>query len=973
MAFVAGEAGIGKSYLVTALVAAARTTGLIVATGGCPIRSEGELPLAAPIEAWRSLHRSLVLPLGDEVAAAVGDLDVRMSGGASGSASDDSTFGQVRLLDSWATALGAIGDPGRPMLLVFEDVHWADPGTRDLISYLARTCRDAHVMVIVTYRSDDLGIDDPLRSLLAELVRLPWTERIELPRLSPDDVASIAADHLGHALEASELASLARRSGGVPYYVEELLDRGDSGGPPPTTIREHLLWRVSAVSGEVRTIVGLVAAVGRPCRPRLIAIASGLPPMIAAAAMEDALRRRLLARITHGDEPLITTHHELLRETIEYEILRSGGFEFHRLIAEALSAEPLLGGSTELEQSTLLADQAVRAGLRSLAADASVRAARAAETLFAFEEAASRYATALDLRESDDQADGIDLRRRLAEAAFLAGNPATAVAALEPVVDLLLETGDLAEAAMSLGRLGRFKAADGDARAALADLDRALVILRSADRSDLSGRVYLAQARILIDQGRSSDAEAAAGQALHSADQADDPADACTALELLGVVAARRGALDTAAEFMGRATARRRASSPAVQPRPSRIGDILLEYADRAMILDRTGHSAEAAELLATGAARAEALGAGASWGAYLAIDAARQAAEQGRFGDALATIATIPEASARKGGVLLDVVTARIAAAQGRFNDAQAALARLDVAAGASQEPGVDRAIVTAEVAVWRGQPEAALTIATNATRRLVDDDDRQLLAELLVVGLRAAGDLAELARFRRRPAELEAVLELATPLEAAARAAPATPAGTRNESLIALARAEAGRLHEADPRSWDEAVSALEQSEDRYRAAYARWRRAESNLAGPDPDRRRARADLVDANAVGVQIGADPLVREIEDLARRARLSLEPSTAPPETVEVARDQPGPGKPDDAMGLSARELEVLALIVDGRTNRQIAETLFITEKTAAHHVSNVLGKLDVSTRGEAGAMARRLRLVPETAPEPRL
>ena len=170
--------------------------------------------------------------------------------------------------------------------------------------------------------------------------------------------------------------------------------------------------------------------------------------------------------------------------------------------------------------------------------------------------------------------------------------------------------------------------------------------------------------------------------------------------------------------------------------------------------------------------------------------------------------------------------------------------------------------------------------------------------------------------------------------------------------------------------PPSWNEAVSALEASGDRYRAAYARWRRAEANLAGVNPDRAAARTDLAAAHEVGVEIGADPLVREIEDLARRARLSLEPSAAPVERSNEGREEPAPPRPDDSMGLSVRELEVLALIVDGRTNRQIAEMLFITEKTAAHHVSNVLGKMDVSTRGEAGAMARRLRLVPEPEPE---
>ena len=158
-------------------------------------------------------------------------------------------------------------------------------------------------------------------------------------------------------------------------------------------------------------------------------------------------------------------------------------------------------------------------------------------------------------------------------------------------------------------------------------------------------------------------------------------------------------------------------------------------------------------------------------------------------------------------------------------------------------------------------------------------------------------------------------------------------------------------------DPASWRAVAEAWEAFERPYFSAYAHWREAEAALSAGD---RTAAADALRLAAEGAELlGARPLRDAIEALARRARISL---SAPPDGA------PEPAVDEDPFGLTPREREVLALVADGRTNRQIAERLFISETTAGVHVSNIIGKLGVTTRGEAAAIAFRLRLVPAEA-----
>ena len=180
---------------------------------------------------------------------------------------------------------------------------------------------------------------------------------------------------------------------------------------------------------------------------------------------------------------------------------------------------------------------------------------------------------------------------------------------------------------------------------------------------------------------------------------------------------------------------------------------------------------------------------------------------------------------------------------------------------------------------------------------------------------------------------------------------------------SAALTGEAELGRLRGPnEAQRWADAAAAWQRTGFPLPAAYCQWRRAEAVLAGGGS--REQAADLfVAAGSLAAELGALPLVAAIEQSARRARLP---------SVGGARDEPAARGGDGDFGITARELEVLELLARGWTNKQIAEALFISEKTARVHVSHLLSKLGVPTRGAAVDVAHRHGLLdrpPLTAP----
>jgi DNA-binding CsgD family transcriptional regulator len=374
--------------------------------------------------------------------------------------------------------------------------------------------------------------------------------------------------------------------------------------------------------------------------------------------------------------------------------------------------------------------------------------------------------------------------------------------------------------------------------------------------------------------------------------------------------------------------------------------------------LRKGGRLAEAVEVGLEGAREAQRAGLQLYEG-FCRLNAAESAFELGRWelvddlvGDVLAD---------EVAGVTLIFahhMSAAVAIARGEFDAADHHLAGERGGAGphATPELAVYESELEVELALWRGQPEAGAHAADEGLRR-IEGREPQLWALIALLGVRAQADRAELARARRDEAAAGAACERARDLREGARE---RREARRDDPIATTIEAECARaLGRADPSLWKLAADAWEARPCPYRAAYARWRQAEAALQS-DRDRPQATTALAAAHATATSLGAVPLRDEIVRLARRARIAL-----PADEPDGAQDEAAsPAAGAEELGLTPREREVLERLALGETNRQIAEALFISARTAGVHVSRILSKLGASNRSEAAAIAHRLGLV---------
>jgi DNA-binding CsgD family transcriptional regulator/tetratricopeptide (TPR) repeat protein len=268
---------------------------------------------------------------------------------------------------------------------------------------------------------------------------------------------------------------------------------------------------------------------------------------------------------------------------------------------------------------------------------------------------------------------------------------------------------------------------------------------------------------------------------------------------------------------------------------------------------------------------------------------------------------------------------------------------------------------IAAAEAALWRSEPDAALATVQAGLDELKRAEWSRFRLRLFRVGMRAAADMAEIERARRNGEGERSAIVVGTALrdrmqrvldDIVAREGQASAGETSAE--VATLEAEQARLERRPSTElWRTAGQRWLATADPYLQAYCRWREAEALLG--DGERGQAAVALTEARRVAADLGAGPLLAGVEALAIRSRLDL--TVAAPPAPPVAAPDANP------FGLTRRERDVLPLLVRGRTNRQIADELFISENTAGVHVSNILGKLGASTRTEAAGIAARLGL----------
>jgi DNA-binding CsgD family transcriptional regulator/tetratricopeptide (TPR) repeat protein len=958
-----GEAGVGKTRLADQLASMARGQGLRVLGGGCvPLGEEG-LPFAPVIEALRGLADQLdpaeLAAVAGPASAELGRLlpDLAWGGEAAAEPAVASRAGQGRLFELLLGVVQRLAT-GAPLLWVVEDLHWADRSTRDLLAYLATYLRSGRVLLVGSFRSDELDRRHPLRRLLAELARNRRVQRLELARFSRAEVAEQLAGLLGADPPTRLLDDIHTRSQGNPFFAEELLLAGTGEDPGVLTpsLQEVLLARVVRLSGGTQQLLRVAAAAGPGVTQPLLAAVTGMDDQQLLDGLHEAVDQQLLLPEPGRDGYLF--RHALLAEAVYSELLAGERVGLHAALAAALEAG-LEAGDAPATRAARLAHHWLAAGDQPRALAASLRAAAAAEQVYAFAEAQLQLERVLALwGRAPDAAeragtDRVGLLSRCAEAAYAAGDPAHAAQLVRQAIALVDQTRQPQRAGLLHERLARCLQMLGDP-AALDAQQQAVRLVRSgpsAERARVLGS--LAQ-YLLVMASRFAEARGTAEEAVAIAAKVGARAEEASARTTLG------GALI----YLGNPDAALVELAAAVRLAPE-AGDVILLL--RAILyhsdaLLAAGRLEEAATVALDGIQQAHRLGLARAYGPLLACNATEALVALGRWDQAEQVSREVLEtAPSDVGRAYLPLVRAALELGRGDLDAAQArlqAVQRLLPAPIAAAQRAGPLFGGLAELALWRGDLEQARELVTEAVP-LVQANPRYA-APVYALGLRVEADLAELARARHpgQPAPDDATAAGLLERLAQADQGPAAAGLPELAAWHALGLAERTRqAGPADPAGWAAAAAAWERLGQPYRAAYAGYRQAEALLAAGDRD--TAAQVLGRAAAITGRLGARPLDSEIRALARRARLDL----APPADAAAAAPAAGAPTPVEQLGLTPREVEVLALVAAGRSNRQIAEALFISPKTAAVHVSNILAKLGVAGRVEAAAIAHRLGL----------
>ena len=925
---------------------------------------------------------------------------------------------QARLLEGILGVLGRLGER-QPVMLVLEDLHHADAGTRAFATFLAQVQRHHRVCFVASFQPDELTRSHPLTADIVAMTdaRRP-AERLRIEPLGRGELADLIEGIEGERPTGSALVLFAERSNGIPLVAEELIAarRELSGAALTGRFEDLVIARLALRSPECRRVLRLLAPAGRPLTPSELADV--------AAAYELTAEQRLPPRSSslprRGEGPIDADITAGLAEGVDNGIVVTGetGVDFrHELVGRAVVAD-LLPGQRHRHHLALAAGlvahpaAAARHWHEAYATDEAHEAAVAAagraeavhapgDALVALELALSSIspngrdpATAAD---SDRRPDGDDGRSdpsplliRAADAAFASGRPARAAAYIEMLMSDLDERRDRTPLGLLHERLGRYRRAAGDSDGAVAALERAVSLVPAGPTIERA-TVLAALAQVKMLEGTFSEAERLAREAIRVAESCgpDGQTQLAHATTTLGVSLGWGDDPESGVALLGEARALAEAAGDQ--------DELFRVYANLTTVLDLVGRREEAVRIAYEGIEATRLAGLEAVYGNFLRGNAADSLFQLGRWAESRALSATALEWSPAGVAFVNSVDSLAIVEIETRAGEYAGRLLGqllLELETVRDSQHGVPVYRAAASFALWRNDHTDARRAAERGWQLVDGSEDWSLVAKMAATvaevdaaaaaDARGRRDLAGLANARSRSGQVIA------DAESAVRAAGVSSAiGSRLEADANLATAAAHRSRlegRDDSTEWAALADCWRLLANPYQVARALWREAEALLGSGEgrPGRARARAPLQEAATIAIDLAARPMLRELRELAGRAIIRLpdgidellgEDGLAPGvsagggtaiaagERSALVRGVVGELRAPrtDTFGLSRREQEVLALISDGRTNREIGERLFISQKTVGVHVGNILAKLGVSGRVEAAAVAIRL------------
>ncbi|WP_308211774.1 helix-turn-helix transcriptional regulator [Actinoallomurus soli] len=931
---VGGEAGVGKTRLVERFADGARDRGVTVLTGACVASDRDGLPLAPILMALRGLIGRIGTDPLIALCSGLPDL-ARLLPEPGFAPPGGAPAGQARLFHQFAVFVQRLG-ADHPVVIIVEDLHWADEATRLLLDVLARNLRDTRVLIIATYRSDDLHRGHPLRPFLAEFKRVEGVRHLELGRLGRAETAELIAAALGGRPSCTLVRRVFDRSGGNAFLVEELLraQRGGTSFSLDDSLRDLLISRIECLPDLSRQVIRLIAIERSRVPHPVVAAVAGLPD----ETLLDALRAAIDAHVLVADGEGYDFRHALVREALVADLLPGERMRLHRAYAVALETRPELLPPERLPGG--LAYHWAGAGEPARALPALVRAAAVAKRLNAHAERWRLLRRALDLSaQAPAEVDQGDLAYEASHAAWLAGEYEQGLGLIERALAGADRARRPERTALSLAHRGRHLLGLGRAGDAVPALEEAERLVPAGD-SVARGTVLEILASALIGHGDAVRGREIAEEALRIARTVGDGELQVAALTTQGAALARDGRYEraVAAFEVARTLAGSRGDLPGLARACVHLSGELWA----------AGLHAETVTVAREGLAAARASGLSATLGALLAANLGMAFFAMGLWDDADAV--AVDALEAHPSGAFAGhprLLRGELALARG---DLTAAARSLSAACGDfGPDPRLDDGLLAmarldAEIAFRENRVDhARRTVA----RALGSARVRGRLAAH-AWALVTTGAMIEAGVHPRVPAGPDEIADLTELLRSVAADLPTdTPPWRAHAAQFA---AELDSIGAASPL-WHDVVAAWEKAGNPYLACHARRRAAEAALAMRDD--RGARSLLTTAAKEARDLGASILSAEIEALARSFRLPISDASGAP--VKARRADP--------LGLTSREREVLRLLTEGESNRGIGARLFISEKTASVHVSRIIAKLGVTSRGEAAATAHRLRL----------
>ncbi|MFI7062903.1 AAA family ATPase [Kribbella sp. NPDC050124] len=957
--FVHGEAGVGKTRLVRAVCDQAGADGAAVLWGRGVRFGAVDAPyvaLIAALEGWldsaEPAERAMALaavPDAAELLPSLGRQPMR------------STVRLLPVIDGLIQALVSV----RPVLLVVDDVQWADLATRDAITYLVAGFRRQRLVVLATYRDEEIAAGDPLNVWLADLVRLPSVSSLQLERMSRDETEQQLSMLLGGQADPELVSAVVQRSAGNPYFTELMvqgLTAADQKLPPdlPAELAGALLATWHGLDASAREVMRLLAVCGRPASVDdlvEVAAAGGISAEAVTGALVKATKRGIC--VPHGAE-MCWFRHPLLPEVLNASFVPGEAVPIHAAWAKALESRTTAMAIDELRRVGELASHYEGSHERVTSLEASLHAAELARQLKALPEEAVHLRRAARLwpivhRADDPSVDGeLDLLERLAFVSDLIGDGDERFAAWSRSLQLVDEHRDplrasriVREAATAewwTGRLG------GEPFAAF---QRAV---RLAEPFPNSAEYAIALAELSETHSWTDSLEAAqsfADEAIRAARRSGAPAALSRAYS----------ALANACPWGDERTDFYSAEALRYAWLTGQLNLVLYAEFARSGYLIAHGRLADIVHTGADGLRKGLDEGA-TNFAAFHAGDLARYLMLLGRHTEA--------EQAIREGLTLARVANARavarlaaalLAARRGDLEQARLHVRRAhELLPDLEDRPENWAPPTLAECLLAENRPDRALELI--ARTMVVQIVDARVGDEMLMLSARAAADLADQARDHRDRdgvARAQVSLEDIVKLRQGLQPPPFARITTENlitPALEALHAAETARCLAQSGTStlWENAVQLCAVAGMRWEEAVASHRWAQA-LLKEGASKASIATPLRSAYRLADEMAAGPLRHEVEKLATVARISL---NEPHPSTETGDDAP------KAFGsLTPREREILGYLLAGRTYAEIAAALFISPKTVSVHVSNLLRKTGTSSRHEVAALAGRLGYPP--------